>query len=79
MNDTFSPDAFLTRTQAAEFLTTKGFPTTARALDTVASRGGGPAYRLYANGRRALYSQDDLLAWARSRLGTRRTSTSEAA
>lgn len=78
MVSTSGQDALLTRAQAADFLTGRGFPTTPRALDTLASRGGGPAYARYG-ARRVLYDQSDLIAWATSRLGQRQRSTSEAA
>jgi hypothetical protein len=69
------PDARLTRAELARALTEAGFPTKAATLATKASRGGGPPYRYW--GSRAIYSWADGLAWAMSRLSTRRGSTSE--
>lgn len=61
-----SPDALLTRDQAAAALTASGFPVKAKTLATRAYRGDGPPYQLF--GARALYKWDDVQAWARSRL-----------
>ena len=70
-----SPDTLLTRIDAATALTDAGYPTTAGTLATKATRGGGPAYRLY--GRKPLYRFADLMAWAESRCSKTIHSTSE--
>jgi hypothetical protein len=72
-----SQDELLTRDQVAAALTAAGYPVRAKTLATKASRGGGPAYRVF--GRRPLYRWGDSLAWAESRLSPPRRSTSEAA
>jgi hypothetical protein len=56
------PDALLLRDETAEQLTLAGFKTASATLATLATRGGGPPYRLF--GRRALYR------WADAQLGT---------
>lgn len=70
-----NPDTMLTRDQDAAALTAAGFPITASTLATMATRGGGPAYRLF--GRKPLYRWGDSLDWARGRLSKRIHSTSE--
>jgi hypothetical protein len=69
------PDTLLTRRQAAEALTARGYPLSERTLSTKATRGGGPLYRHF--GPRVVYRWADLLEWAEGRLGPRRRSTSE--
>jgi hypothetical protein len=69
------PDAMLPRDRTAEALTAAGFPIKPKTLATKASRGGGPAYRLF--GPLALYRWGDALAWAEARLSPPRQSTSE--
>jgi hypothetical protein len=61
-----SPDALLTRDQAAAALSESGFPVKPKTLAVRASRGGGPPYQLF--GARALYRWRDLQLWAQSRL-----------
>jgi hypothetical protein len=61
-----SPDALLTRDQAAAALTESGFPVKPKTLAVRASRRDGPPYQLF--GARALYRWGDVQAWARSRL-----------
>jgi hypothetical protein len=61
-----TPDTLLTRPQAASALTKSNRPISPETLSTLASRGGGPNYRLW--GKRALYSWGDLLSWAEARL-----------
>lgn len=68
-------DALLTRENVAAALTAMGFPTKAKTLATMATRGRGPLYRLYS--ARALYRWGDALEWARSRLGPVAHCTSE--
>ena len=65
----------LRRSDAARFLTDAGFPTATATLSKLASVGGGPAFVRYS--RFPLYSEADLLAWARSRCSARVKSTSE--
>jgi hypothetical protein len=60
--------ARLTRQQAALYLTERGYPISQRYLEKlcVPSGGHGPRVDLWFGGR-ALYTPDDLLAWAQSR------------
>lgn len=62
---------------AAEFLAEHGYPVAATTLDTMVSRGGGPAYRKW--GKYRLYEESDLLVWAEARAGVKRSSSSQAA
>jgi hypothetical protein len=66
----------LLRIPIAEALTQVGFPIKAKTLATMASRGGGPPYRLF--GKRALYRWADALEWAEARMTAPRRSTAEA-
>jgi hypothetical protein len=69
------PDTLLTRKQAAEALTARGYPTSERTLSTKATRGGGPLFRHF--GPRVLYRWADLLKWAESRLSPPLRATAE--
>jgi len=71
-----TPNALLTRRDAAVALTAAGYPVARATLATRASRGGGPPYRRF--GRRPLYRWNDLVAWAEGQLGPPMRSTSEA-
>jgi len=66
---------FLTRQEAAEFLTENGFKTACATLACLFSRGGGPP--CHHIGFRAVYSPDELLRWAQSRMTAARESASE--
>jgi hypothetical protein len=68
-------DALLTRDQTAAALTAAGFPVKLKTLSTMASRGGGPTYRLF--GPRVLYRWGDVLEWAQARLSAPITTNSE--
>lgn len=70
-----NPDALLTRDATSAALNVAGFPIKPKTLATMASRGGGPPYRLF--GRKPLYRWGDALAWARTRLRPPIRSTSE--
>jgi hypothetical protein len=74
-----TPDAMLTREQTAEALTAAGFPVRSKTLATKATRGGGPPYRTWGGGKRAIYRWGDALAWAQSRLSEPKNSTSQVA
>ena len=63
---------FLTRSEAAEFLTENGYPVGKGTLQKIASTGGGPVYRIFGN--RALYAPADLLMWAEKRCGEAKAS-----
>jgi hypothetical protein len=68
-------DALLNRAAAAAALTEAGYPVAKATLATRATRGGGPAYRLF--GRKPLYRWGDLLAWAQNSCTEPRRNTSE--
>jgi hypothetical protein len=61
----FTMPNLLSRTQAAQFLTERGFTTASSTLARLACQGGGPPIIKY--GRWARYDQDELLRWARTR------------
>jgi hypothetical protein len=63
-------DALLTRHETAAALTDEGFRIKAATLATMATRGGGPPYRIF--GRVPLYRWETSLAWAHGRLATPR-------
>jgi hypothetical protein len=68
-----APFSYVTLADLA--LTAVGFPVRPATLATKATRGGGPAFRLF--GKKPLYRWGDALDWARSRLSAPRRSTSE--
>lgn len=55
-----------TRQEAAEALTSWGFPIVKSTLETLACRGGGPRYSRW--GRTPLYAEADLREWVQGRL-----------
>lgn len=68
---------FLTRAEAAEYVTGKGAPISKNTLTKFACLGGGPIYRRFGN--KTLYTTADLDAWLAERLGAPQRSTSCAA
>ncbi len=56
---------YLTRQEAAGYLTARGSSTAFGTLQKLASIGGGPQYRIA--GRNALYRAEDLDAWIDSK------------
>ena len=70
-------ERYRNRREAAEYLTSKGLRTSWRTLQKLATVGGGPRYRIF--GRIAVYTDEDLDAYATSKLSAPRYSTSEAA
>ncbi len=68
-------NAFMRRLAVAAALPAAGFPVSATTLATLASRGGGPPYRLF--GRIPLYRWSDALTWAEQRCSSLRHSTSD--
>lgn len=68
---------FLTRTEAAAYVTSLGLPLARTTLQKMATVGGGPRYRRF--GSRAVYSRQDLDEWVRTKLGAPVDSTSELA
>jgi hypothetical protein len=71
------PDVLLGREAAARALTAAGYVTSPATLATKATRGNGPAYRIF--GKRAIYRWGDLIAWAEASTAPLRHSTSELA
>jgi hypothetical protein len=61
----FDPKRKYTRKQIAAVLTDLGFPTTSGALQTMASRGGGPPYSRW--GKWTLYTGGPARDWAEAR------------
>jgi hypothetical protein len=72
---TIENDRRLDRKQAATFLTECGYRTAPATLAKLASIGGGPSFESF--GRRPLYREADLLAWAQARTTGPRRSTSD--
>ena len=68
------PNARLRRVALAAALNAAGFPVATATLATMATRGGGPQYRLF--GRIPLYRWSDALTWAEAKLTAPQTSTS---
>jgi hypothetical protein len=66
---------YLSRPEAADYLTARGLPITKTTLQKMATVGGGPLYQVF--GTRAVYTESNLDAWANEKLGTPRRSTSE--
>ena len=64
-----SPNTFLTRKQAVDYLQRRGVQISYGYLANMANNnnsGGGPSF--YKDGGRALYTRDDLEEWRRKRL-----------
>ena len=68
-------DRRLGRKDAAQFLTDHGYRTAPATLAKLACLGGGPIFESF--GRRPLYREPDLLAWAEARTTGPRRSTSD--
>ena len=68
-------EALLSREGAARALTAAGYVTSPSTLATKATRGNGPAYRIF--GKRAIYRWGDLIAWAEAQTAPLRHNTSE--
>lgn len=68
---------FLERSQAADYLTQKGLRITKNTLGKMATTGGGPVYQRF--GLRAVYTRQNLDAWADAKLSAPRCSTSQVA
>ena len=68
-------DRFRDRREAADYLTNElGLRISRNTLQKMATLGGGPPYRIF--GIRAVYSIEDLDAWAAAKLSPLRHSTS---
>jgi hypothetical protein len=68
---------YLTRAEAAEYISGTGASITKATLQKFASVGGGPVYRLF--GKKALYTPAELDAWMAEKMSEPRRSTSAAA
>jgi hypothetical protein len=68
------PASLLSRIAVADALTESGYPIKAKTLATMATRGGGPPYRLWS--KVALYNWGDALQWAQGRLSNPQHNTS---
>lgn len=68
---------YLTRHEAASYLSERGLLVTKNTLQKFATTGGGPEYAIFGN--RALYTPESLDNWANAKLTKPRKSTSEAA
>lgn len=69
-------ESYLTRLEAAQYLTRRGYPVAKATLQKYATIGGGPAYRRF--GKRVLYLAADLDVWAKSKLSAAMTGSFEA-
>lgn len=67
---------YYSRKEAAQYLSLRGIPTTQKTLAKLASRGGGPAYRLFGP-KRALYTIQDLDNWSDGKMSKPMKHTSE--
>jgi hypothetical protein len=65
----------LDRRQAADFLSARGYRTAPATLAKLACIGGGPTFESF--GRKPLYREADLLAWALAKTTGPRGSTSD--
>jgi hypothetical protein len=65
----------LDRKRAAQFLTERGYRTAPATLAKLACVGGGPTFQSF--GRKPLYREADLLAWAEAKTTGPRRSTSD--
>jgi hypothetical protein len=68
-------DRRLSRREASDFLTTRGFRVAHATLAKLAVLGGGPTYEKF--GRKPLYTEQGLLAWVASKTGAPQQHTSE--
>jgi hypothetical protein len=69
------PSAMLSRKTLAAALTAVGYRTSATTLASLASRGGGPIYRLW--GPYVVHEWGDGLKWAQARLSAKRANSAE--
>jgi hypothetical protein len=71
----FEQERKFNRKEASQFLTDQGYRIAPATLAKLACVGGGPVFETW--GRRPLYREADLLAWAQSRTTGPRRSTSD--
>ena len=67
---------YLTRPEAAYYLTGRGLKISKNTLQKMATVGGGPLYQIFGN--KALYTNENLDDWAEEKLSKPRRTTSEA-
>ena len=68
-------EKFYTKKQAAEFLTNElGFPISDKTLSKLITCGVSPVYQKF--GRRVLYTRENLIEWANSKLSKPRYNSS---
>jgi hypothetical protein len=67
---------FLSREEAAQYLTERGLKTAKGTLQKWVTTGGGPAYRRF--GKRTVYTTADIDAWAERKLSAPRLSSTSA-
>ena len=65
----------LRRAEAAQYVTDNYFPCSPKTLAKLACIGGGPVFQSF--GRKPLYREADLLAWAQAKTTGPRRSTSD--
>jgi hypothetical protein len=68
-------EKYLTRAEAAAYLTERGLPISKNTLQKMACLGGGPPYRIFGN--KALHRPSELVEWASTKLAAPKRSTSE--
>lgn len=66
---------YLTRREAALYVTGQGLNLALGTLQKMATVGGGPRYAIF--GKRAVYTRPDLDAWIAERLGMAAATTNE--
>jgi len=66
---------YLTRPEAAAWLTANGYPITKTYLGKLAHTGDSPIYRIFGN--KALYAPSDLLEWAEQRISQPLSNTAQ--
>lgn len=66
MSNSAYANTYLTRTEAADFLKSRGFYISKKTLEVYATRGKGPPYHKW--GKRCVYCVAVLLEWAEGRL-----------
>lgn len=68
-------EKYLSREEAAAYVSARGLATSKNTLQKYATLGGGPIYRRFGN--KAVYLPSDLDDWIGDKLSTPRASTSE--
>jgi hypothetical protein len=66
---------YYTRAETAKLLQERGFPVAISSLATMATRGGGPPYKIF--NRTPLYKMEDVMRWAEAKLSKTVVSSAE--